>query len=188
MRALLRLVLPRPAIFSPLLAAARIVRPLLPGRLEAAVPARMDPGKWPAPRHAHRVLAFDGCVQGAIAPRINAALARVLDRTGASLLPDPGAGCCGAIDWHLGAHEKARERMRRVIDKWCRALDDNVTSVAVTASGCAAMIKEYPNIFDGDPAYAAKARRVADAALPRSSRAANSAEPSSIRSSRAEAQ
>jgi glycolate oxidase iron-sulfur subunit len=163
MRALLRFALPSPGIFSPLLAAARIVRPLLPGGLKAAVPPRANPGKWPASRHAHRVLAFDGCVQGAIAPRINAALARVLDRCGASLLPDPGTGCCGAIDWHLGAHEKARERMRRVIDKWCRALDDNVASVAVTASGCAAMIKDYPQIFDGDPEYAAKARRVADA-------------------------
>lgn len=162
-RALLRLVLPRPAMFAPLLAAARIVRPLLPRGLKLSVPQSVDPGKWPAPRHAHRVLAFDGCVQGAIAPRINAALARVLDRTGASLIPDPGAGCCGAIDWHLGAHDHARTRMRRAIDKWCRALDNNVRSVAVTASGCAAMIKEYPHIFEADREYAAKARRVADA-------------------------
>lgn len=162
-RALLRQVLPRPAIFSPLLAAARFLRPLLPGGLKSSVPVRRAPGTWPGARHKRRVLAFDGCVQGTIAPRINAALARVLDRFDTSLLPDPDTGCCGAIDWHLGAHEKARERMRRVIDTWCRALDDDVASVAVAASGCAAMIKEYPHIFDGDPEYAAKARRVADA-------------------------
>jgi glycolate oxidase iron-sulfur subunit len=163
MRALLRFALPRRVLFATLLKVGRLARPLLPKRLKAAIPALTPAGDWPAARHADRVLAFDGCVQAAIAPRINAALARVLDRAGTSLVSDPGVGCCGAIDWHLGAHQKARARMQHVIDVWCEALDRNIRAIAVTASGCAAMIKEYPQIFADDPRYASKAQRVADA-------------------------
>ena len=48
-------------------------------------------------------LALAGCVQPAIAPGIDAAAARVLDRLGISLLQSPATGCCGAVEQHLGA-------------------------------------------------------------------------------------
>ena len=34
--------------------------------------------------------------------------------------------------------------------------------MVVTASGCAAFIKDYPDLLSDDPAYAQKARRIAD--------------------------
>src|SRR5881227_491852 len=43
-------------------------------------------GAWPAARHRRKMLALGGCVQPALAPSVNAAAARVLDRAGISLI------------------------------------------------------------------------------------------------------
>ena len=86
-------------------------RTKFPQRVEAA-------GAWPAPRHKRRMLVLAGCVQPALAPRINAAAARVLDRAGISLVEAPGAGCCGALRFHLNDQEAGRDDMRALIDAW----------------------------------------------------------------------
>ncbi len=65
--------------------------------LRGKIPEKSPAGVWPASRHARKMLVLAGCVQPAIAPRINAAAARVLDRQGISLSEVPGAGCCGAV-------------------------------------------------------------------------------------------
>jgi glycolate oxidase iron-sulfur subunit len=103
-----------------------------------------------------------GCVQAAAAPQFNAAATRVFAKAGVALAEAPGAGCCGAIDFHLGAIEAARGRARRNIDAWSAALDAGSEAVVVTASGCAAFIKDYPDLLAADPAYADKARRIAE--------------------------
>jgi len=43
------------------------------------------------------MLVLKGCVQPSMAPSINAATARVLDRIGISLIDARRAGCCGAV-------------------------------------------------------------------------------------------
>ena len=40
-------------------------------------------------------------------------------------------------------------------------IDAGASAVVVTASGCAAFIKDYPDLLADDPAYAGKARRIA---------------------------
>src|SRR5213083_1930334 len=112
-RALLARTLPRPRLF-----AARLARPLLPPALRAKVPARTTPGAWPAPRHARKMLALAGCVQSSLAPSINAAAARLLDRMGISLIEAAGAGCCGGLRFHLNYQAEGRDDMRALIDKW----------------------------------------------------------------------
>jgi Fe-S oxidoreductase len=47
------------------------------------------------------MLALAGCVQPALAPNINAATARVLDKLGIELFEESKAGCCGAVRFHL---------------------------------------------------------------------------------------
>ena len=42
-------------------------------------------------------LVLGGCVQSSMAPQINAAAARVLDRIGISLIEVPNDGCCGSV-------------------------------------------------------------------------------------------
>jgi glycolate oxidase iron-sulfur subunit len=56
-----------------------------------------------------------GCVQPAMAPGINAATARVFDRIGISLVEaqgKKGAGCCGALRFHLADVAGARDDAR----------------------------------------------------------------------------
>ena len=153
-------VIPHRTRFSPLLAIGRLARPLLPGPVARKVPPREPAGLWPAPRHARRVLALGGCVQGAIAPGIDAAAARVLDRLGITYVPVPASGCCGAASLHLSAREEALAMMRRNIDAWWPEIEAGAEAIVVTASACAAEVKEYAEHLEHDPQYAPKAERV----------------------------
>ena len=162
-RALLA-VIPHRRRFAPLLALGRVARPLLPGTLARKVPPRAPAGRWPAARHARRVLALAGCVQGAIAPDIDAAAARILDRLGISYVPAPSSGCCGAASHHLSARDKALAMMRRNIDAWWPEIEAGAEAIVITASACAAEVKEYGEHLEHDPDYARKAERVSSLA------------------------
>lgn len=161
LRRLLRLVLPHSRRFAALLSLGRAVRPLLPGPLQRKIPPHQAAGPWPDPGQSRTMLLLDGCVQPAIAPRINAASARVLDRLGISLQRVSRAGCCGAVSYHLSAHEEGLEQMRRNIDAWWPALNAGAEAIVITASACATMVKAYGELLRGDPQYAEKAARVA---------------------------
>ncbi|MGQ0512191.1 MAG: glycolate oxidase subunit GlcF [Betaproteobacteria bacterium] len=161
LRGLLAYVLPRRALFGFLLGLGRVFRSLLPATLREKVhPRGAATGVWPAPRHARRLLALGGCVQPALAPEINAAAARVLDRIGISLVEVEGAGCCGALRFHLNDHEGGKADMRDLIAAWVPQLEGGAEGVALTASGCGAMIAEYGHVLEGD----AGAARVSQAA------------------------
>ena len=54
---------------------------------------------------------------------LNAACARVLDKLGISLVEAPGAGCCGAVRFHLNAQEDGLDDMRALIDAWWPYVD-----------------------------------------------------------------
>jgi glycolate oxidase iron-sulfur subunit len=157
-RAALAFALPRRRLFGALLGLGRLLRFLAPRLVPApAAPA----GDWPAPRHARRMLVLAGCVQPALAPRINAAAARVLDRLGVSLIEAPGAGCCGALRFHLNDQAGGRDDMRALIDAWWPYVErGEVEAIAITASGCGVTVKEYGHLLAEDPAYAEKAARI----------------------------
>jgi glycolate oxidase iron-sulfur subunit len=161
-RAALAFGLPRTGLFSAALALGRMARPFLPSALKAKVPPAARPaGAWPAPRHARKMLVLAGCVQPALAPSINAAAARVLDRMGISLIEAPGAGCCGALRFHLNYQDDGRDDMRALIDAWWPAVArGEIEAIVMTASGCGVTVKEYGHLLAHDPAYAEKAKRI----------------------------
>jgi len=161
-RALFAFALPRTRLFGSALRLGQLARPLLPRRLRAKVPAQIRPaGVWPAARQRRKMLALAGCVQPALAPSINAAAARVLDRIGISLVEVPGAGCCGAIRFHLNYQEDGRDDMRALIDAWWPAVaSGELEAIVMTASGCGVTVKEYGHLLAQDPHYAAKAERI----------------------------
>jgi glycolate dehydrogenase iron-sulfur subunit len=101
-------------------------------------------------------------VQPALAPSIDAAMARVLDRLEISLVRTPGSGCCGAMSHHLAAHDDALGRMRANIEAWWPEIERGAEAIVVTASGCGVMVKGYGELFKDDPVYADRARRVAE--------------------------
>jgi glycolate oxidase iron-sulfur subunit len=161
LRAGLRRVVPRPAVFDALLKTGRLFRPLLPTALGRKIPKRSVAAKpRPPARHARRVLMLEGCVQPSLSPNTNAAAARVLDRLGISVVSAERAGCCGATDYHLNAQEAGLMRARRNIDAWWPAIEAGAEAIVQTASGCGAFVKEYGHLLRDDPNYAHKAQRV----------------------------
>ena len=161
LRRVLRAVLPHAGRFAALLWLGRTVKPMLPRTLQHKIPTRRHAGAWPAPVRSRTMLVLDGCVQPAIAPQINSASARVLDRLGISLRPVPGTVCCGAVSDHLSAHQEALDQMRRNIDAWWPALESGAEAIVITASACAATVKAYGELLQGDPKYAERAARIA---------------------------
>jgi len=164
-RRALRLILPWPARFTPLLRAGQQLRPLLPAALRRRIPATEKHQRTlPARQHARAMLLLDGCVQPALAPQINAATIRVLDALGIQTLIKTDGGCCGALSHHLGATEEARGFMRRNIDAWWPAIEQGAEAIVITASGCSPMVKDYGQLLATDAAYAGKAKRVSELA------------------------
>ena len=161
-RALLKAVLPEPALFGPAAKLGRAFRPLLPSALADKLPPLPAAARpWPAKRgHTRRMLALAGCVQPALAPNINAATARVLDRLGIELFEEKKAGCCGAVRFHLNDHAAAKKDMRRNIDAWWPHVEEGIEAIVVTASGCGVQVHDYGHILADDPGYADKAARI----------------------------
>ena len=165
-RGLLRGVLPHRRLFGPLLGLGRTFRPLVPRVLRHHIPLRRRPPAWPTgPAAAERsVILFEGCVQPALVPAIDAHTARVLTELGMEVRRVQAGGCCGAIDQHLGHPEKARMRMRHNLDAWQPALDAGADAIVVNATGCGAQIAEYAHALAGDEAYAERAARATELA------------------------
>jgi len=159
-RWLLARTLPARGPFAAALALGRIAKPFLPSALARRIPARRPAGAWPARRRARRMIVLAGCVQPAIAPSINAAAARVLDRLGVTLMEVPEAGCCGAVQFHLNYQRDGLERAKANIDAWWPHVEAGVEAIVVTASGCGTIVKDYGHLLRGDAAYAAKAARI----------------------------
>src|SRR5258705_3356048 len=152
-RALLAFGIPGRWLFAPALGFARAV-----GLQPKATPA----AAWPQARHRRKMLALAGCVQPSLAPSINAAAARVLDRIGISLIEVPGAGCCGALRFHLNYQDDGRDDMRALIDAWWPLVErGEVEAIVMTASGCGVTVKEYAHLLGQDHRYARKAARIA---------------------------
>ncbi len=159
-RRALRFVLPYPSRFGILLKIGRGLRPLLPASLRTKIPMRtVYRAARPSPR-SRSMLVLAGCVQPSLAPQINAAAARFLGALGISAVDVPDAGCCGAVSQHLDAHDEAKNFARRNIDAWWPYIENGTEAIAITASGCGAMLKEYGYILADDAQYAAKAQRV----------------------------
>jgi len=106
------------------------------------------------------MLVLAGCVQPALSPDINAAAARVLDRVGVSLVAVRGAGCCGALRFHVGYQDRGLADVRALIDAWWPHVEAGADAIVMTASGCGAMVKEYGHLLRHDPHYAGKAAKI----------------------------
>ena len=156
----LRQIFASETVFSALLRVGLTLKPLLPKTLTTMLHAPRPAGRWPQAKRARRMLVLRGCVQPALAPRVNAAAARVCDALGITLEEAPGETCCGALDQHMSAPESALARAKRNIDVWGKQLDLGAEGLVMTASGCGAMVREYAHLLADDPIYAARAARI----------------------------
>jgi glycolate oxidase iron-sulfur subunit len=150
-------------LFGPAMKLGQSVRGLLPEKLKAKVPARQDAGRWPTATHARKVLMLAGCVQPSMMPNINGATARVLDAAGIQTVIASGAGCCGAVKFHLNDHAGGQAHMRANIDAWWPHVErGEVEAIVMNASGCGVTVRDYGHILKDDAAYADKARRISE--------------------------
>ncbi len=184
LRAVLVRLLPSPRGFRAALrlaALGRIFRPVmrsLPGigrRLDAmlvlapkTIPAGpigpaaavFAPSRQVGPRR--RMALLTGCAQSVLAPEINAAAVRLLNRAGIEVVVPKGEGCCGSLAHHMGAEERALDQARADIDAWTHEMESaGLEAIVVTASGCGATIKDYGHMLRDDRLYAEKAKAVA---------------------------
>ena len=91
-------------------------------------------------RRRARVALFTGCVGDVMFRQTNWATARVLQENGCDVVVPQNQVCCGAIHFHAGSSEPARE----MADKNVAAFDaSSVDAVIVNVAGCGSMLKDY---------------------------------------------
>jgi glycolate oxidase iron-sulfur subunit len=130
---------------------------LVPDSLPAGQPL---PALAPAlGKRRARVALLTGCVQQVLAPNINAATVRVLQRNGVEVLIPQGQGCCGSLSFHTGEQAQARTLARDLMRLFPRDID----AVIINAAGCGSGVREYPLLFAGeaDAALAEELARLA---------------------------
>ena len=159
-RRVLRFALTRHWIFDPAVKIGRALRPVLPSSLRNKLPPERKARIAPHTSHVRKVIILKGCVQPALMPAIDAATMRVLDALGIESIVANESGCCGAIDYHMNAHDVACEKMRRNIDAWWPLIETGAEAIVVNASGCGAMLKDYAHALRDDPVYSEKASRI----------------------------
>ncbi len=160
-RRVLRAVVSHRRRFTALLRIGQAMRGFLPVALRSRVPQRRPRGAWPERAHARTMLVWPGCVQPGLAPDVNAAAARVLDRFGIRLIA-ANAGCCGALSYHLAATDEARGFMRRNIDACWPQIEAGAEAIVMTTSGCGAHVRDYGYLLRDDPQYRDKAKRFSE--------------------------
>jgi len=106
-----------------------------------------------------KVALLAGCVQRLSFGKVNHATVRVLAAEGCSVHAPGAQGCCGALPLHAGRIEQARALARHNIEVFEKA---GVDRIAVNAAGCGSAMKEYGELFAGDPAWAARAKAIAE--------------------------
>jgi len=165
-RKVLLYVLPNRRKIGIIIKTGQWIKPLLPSALKNKLPAKTtDLIQQPTTQHTRRMLVLEGCIQPHATPNTNAAAARALEQLGISLIRTAQASCCGAINQHLSDEERAKQYMRNNIDAWWPFIENEskespIEAIALTASGCGLMVKEYGDVLKHEAAYAKKARKV----------------------------
>jgi glycolate oxidase iron-sulfur subunit len=178
LRAALASLLPYPKRFRLALSAALVGKPFATlaeaiGLKRLAAMLRLAPWGGPhrplapqtfkvlGPRKG-RVALLAGCVNDVLAPQINAAAIRVLNRVGIEVVVAEGAGCCGSLVHHMGQEAQALLQARSNIDAWTAI--EGLDAIVITTSGCGTTVKDYGFMLRADPAYAERGAKVASLA------------------------
>lgn len=105
-----------------------------------------------------RVALMAGCMQNVFFSRLNEATVRVLRKNGCEVTVPGDQECCGALHVHAGLRELGRIQARKNI----AALEAGSFDAIITnTAGCGSVLKEYPDLFEHDPAWQARARAFA---------------------------
>ena len=100
------------------------------------------------------VAVLTGCVQRLSFDDVNRATVNVLTAEGCTVAVPGMQGCCGALPLHAGGIEQARRLAKHNIEVFEAA---GVDRIVVNAAGCGSAMKEYKDLLEHDPAWAARA-------------------------------
>jgi glycolate oxidase iron-sulfur subunit len=181
LRGLLAAVLPYRGRFRAALVAGALAKPLAPlfdalGLKPLAAMLRLSrlPARGvlarrrvyaPDSRRKGRVALLAGCANDVLAPSINEATIRLLNRLGIEVVIADGERCCGSLVHHMGREGQAHAQAKANIDAWFAEMDgEGLDAIVINASGCGTTVKDYGFMLRTDPAYAEKARRVSSVA------------------------
>jgi glycolate oxidase iron-sulfur subunit len=171
LRSALKNGLSNPRLFQHALRWGRRLKPILPQQLQEKIPPVAELTVVPMNQYRRKVILLEGCVQGSLAPNINAATKRVLNRLQVETMVATQAACCGAVRLHLSDEAGAKNEARRNIDAWwafiSQAEETGQTdlSIVMNASGCGVTVKDYATLLKHDLAYAEKAKRISELTL-----------------------
>src|SRR5439155_26863004 len=82
-----------------------------------------------------------------------------LTATGYDVVVPGNQICCGALTNHAGMRTTARQMARSNVAAFPV---ERLDAIIVNASGCGAMLKEYPLLIDGAEAFSSKVRDIAE--------------------------
>lgn len=133
---------------------ASALAPEIPDRFFAADGRRHD-----ADNPAGLAFLHTGCVMTVAYGAVHEASVRMLNRAKLSVTIPRNQGCCGAIAVHEGDPDFARSLAKRNIEAFERSGAD---VYVVNAAGCGSTLKEYGELFAGDPAWAELAAKFSD--------------------------
>lgn len=104
-----------------------------------------------------KVTLFVTCLVDLFQSNVGKATVELLERLGCEVEFPESQVCCGQPAYNSGYVKESREAMKRMIDTFSDA------QYVVSPSGsCAAMFRDYPHIFKGDPVWEPKAIQLAE--------------------------
>jgi glycolate dehydrogenase iron-sulfur subunit len=96
-----------------------------------------------------------GCINNVAFSHLNRSTINVLTANGVEVHVPAGQGCCGALHAHAGFRDESRKLARHNIEIF---LGGDYDAIVTNAAGCGSHMKEYDDLLEHDPEYAARAR------------------------------
>ena len=106
-----------------------------------------------------KVAFLAGCINNVAFSHLNRATVRVLTENGIEVHIPAGQGCCGALHAHAGYRDVSRALSRNNIRVF---LNGDYDAIVTNAAGCGSHMKEYDDLLEHDPEFAAPARQFRD--------------------------
>lgn len=156
-RAIAQFTLPYPGRFRLAAITGRLAKPFAPimpksirvmlDLLPKSLPKKQT---WAATNSASgtrraRVALLTGCAQSVLDPDINTATIDVLTRNGVEVIVPAAQTCCGALSWHVGNLEQARQFAIANLN----AFPSDVDAIVTNAAGCGSGMHEYHLMLKG---------------------------------------
>ncbi len=110
-------------------------------------------------RRQGTVAFFSGCVMNSMLGSINRSSVRLLTAAGYDVVVPGNQICCGALANHAGLRTTAKQMARSNIAAFPI---EQLDAIIINASGCGAMLKEYPLLIDGAEAFSSKVKDIAE--------------------------